>query len=155
MEPIGTPASATTQRLRLSPRKVGVVAAALVVLIVVVAVVVVVVSRRSGPPGQDEVAAELQTAINEFAPGGQLTPDSRRFDTSALRARLEERLVGWNVDLAADSDGTRVGAAARQNEGQACVFAWSDVGASQSAVVNDPDLPCVAEIALIPAKNPA
>lgn len=154
MEPIGTQAAAVTQRLRLSPRKVGAVAAVLVVLIGVI-VVVVVLTGRSGPPDQDQVAAELEAAISEFAPGGQVTPSSSRFDTGALRARLEERLDGWNVDLAADSDGSRVGAAASQIEGQACVFAWSDVGASQSAVVNDPDLPCVAEIALIPAKNPA
>ncbi len=154
MEPIGTQAAAVTQRLRLSPRKVALVVGVLVVLIAVVVVVILFV-RRSGPPDQEQVAAELEAAITEFAPGGTATSSSARFDTGALRARLEARLEGWNVDLAADSDGSRIGAAASLIEGQACVFAWSDVGASQSAVVNDPDLPCVAEIALIPAKNPA
>ncbi len=156
MEPTGTQA-AVTQRLRLAPRKVAIVAGALVALIAVI-VAVVVITGRSGPPDQEEVAAELEAAISELAPGatvGSSGSAGSRFDTGALRARLETRLEGWNVDLAAGSDGSRVGAAARQIEGTACVFAWSDVGASQSAVVNDPDLPCVAEIALIPAKNPA
>ncbi len=155
MEPMGRDAG-VAERLRLSPRKLAIAGGALVVVVVAVVAVVVLSSRQSGPD-QNDVAAELKAAITEFAPAGSSggSSSTARFDTGALRTRLEASLVGWNIDLAADSAATRVGAAARQNDGKSCVFAWSDVGAPRSAVVTDPSLPCVAEVALIPAKSPA
>lgn len=155
MEPMGRDAG-VAERLRLSPRKLAIAGGALVVVVVAVVAVVVLSSRQSGPD-QNDVAAELKAAITEFAPAGSSggSSSTARFDTGALRTRLEASLEGWNIDLAADSAATRVGAAARQNDGKSCVFAWSDVGAPRSAVVTDPSLPCVAEVALIPAKSPA
>lgn len=152
MEPMADEAPVSEGR-KLSRRKLGLVGG--VVAAAVVAVVAVVLVRRGGAPGQTEVATELKAAITELSPAKGSTGASARFDTAALRDRLEGSLEGWYIDLAADSGATRVGAAARQLEGGACVFAWSDVGAPLSAVVSDPALPCVAEIALIPAKAPA
>ena len=142
------------ERLKLSPRKLAIAGGSLAVVAVVVALVVFLVGRNGGPD-QAAVATELKAAIGEVTTAKTTTGSTARFDTAALRNRLEGKLDGWFIDLAADSGATRVGAAARQLDGTTCVFAWSDVGAPRSAVVTDPALPCVAEVALIPSKSPA
>ena len=141
------------EQLRVSRRKLMLAGAAVVVVALAVAVAVVLVSRDQ--PGVDEVAGQLRTAIAESAPPKAADGTAGRFDTTALRARLDGVLEGWYVDLAADNGATRVGAAARELEGGSCVFAWSDVGGPLSAVVTDPALPCVADIALIASKAPS
>ncbi|MCC6433876.1 MAG: hypothetical protein IT196_02490 [Acidimicrobiales bacterium] len=140
--------------LRLSRRKLAIAGGALAAIVAAVVVVVVLVTR-SGSPGQDEVATLLKAAIVELAPAKGATGTAARFDTAELQQRLDGNLEGWFVDLGADGGATRVGLAARQLDGTTCVFAWSDVGAPRSAVVTDPALPCVAEVALIAAKSPA
>lgn len=154
MEPVGGSASLGSTRPKLSRRKLAILAAVLAALVAVVVVIVVLVGRPDAPD-QAQVADELKAAIAELSPSATGSGVTARFDTAALRNRLEGELDGWFVDLAADSGATRVGAAARQLDGGACVFAWSDVGNPRSAVVTDPALPCVAEIALIPSKPPA
>ena len=152
MEPIADDAR-QGERPRLSRRKLTIVGTA--ALVVVGGATAAVLGLWTGTPGPDDVAARLRTAIAETSPvkGPGGTPGA--FDTAALRQRLNGSIEGWYVDLAADSGATRVGAAARELEGGTCVFAWSDVGTPLSAVVNDPALPCTADIALIPAKAPA
>ncbi len=145
----GQPVATT---LKLSPRKLAIAGGVLAALAIAV-VVVVLLTRGGGAPGQAEVAAELRAAIEELAP--ERNDVGARYDTAALRSRLEGELDGWFIDLAADTGATRVGVAARQIEGSTCVFAWSDVGAARSANVGDPALPCVAEISLKAAKPPA
>ncbi|MEZ5232138.1 MAG: hypothetical protein AB7O92_34770 [Acidimicrobiia bacterium] len=140
--------------LRLSRRKLAMVGGA-IAAVAVVAVVIVVLVTRGGSPDQDEVASRLKAAITELTPPKGATGAEARFDTAELRSRFEADLDGWFVDLGADNGATRVGLAARQLDGTTCVFAWSDVGAPRSAVVTDPALPCVAEVALIAAKSPA
>ncbi len=154
MEPLGETASLGSNRPQLSRRKLAIAGAAVAVVAVVIVVVVLLVGRRGGPD-QAEVASKLKAAIVDLSPSATGSGSTARFDTAALRNRLEGELDGWYVDLAADSGATRVGAAARQLDGGTCVFAWSDVGAARSAVVTDPALACVAEISLIMAKSPA
>ena len=148
MEPIRDEATAR-ERPALSRRKLAIVGGA--VAVVAAGTAAAVIGLRAGSPGPDVVAEQLRTAIAEMSPTGA----SGRFDTAALRQRLDGAIEGWYIDLAADSGATRVGAAARELEGGTCVFAWSDVGSPLSAVVTDPALPCTADIALIPAKAPA
>jgi hypothetical protein len=152
VEPIRDDA-AGGERPKLSRRKLAIAGAALVVAAGGTAAAVI--GLRGGSPGADVVAEQLRSAIAEMSPAKSPTGTPGRFDTAALRQRLDGSLEGWYVDLAADSGATRVGAAARALEGGTCVFAWSDVGAPLSAVVTDPALPCTADIALIPAKAPA
>ncbi len=141
------------EQLRVSRRKLTLVGA--VVVLVALGVAVAVVLLNGSRPGVDEVAARLRAAIAESAPPKAADGTAGRFDTTALRARLDGVVEGWYVDLAADNGATRVGAAARQLKGGGCVFAWSDVGGPLTAVVSDPALPCVADIALIAAKAPS
>jgi len=141
------------ERLRLSRRKLLTAGAAVVVLAIGAAVAFVLL--RSSTPGQGEVAAAIKGAITELTPVRGADGADGRFDTAALRQRLDGAVEGWYIDLAADGGATRVGAAARELAGGTCVFVWSDVGGPLSAVVTDPALPCTADIALIPAKAPA
>ncbi len=141
------------QQLRVSRRKVMLVGS-LVVLIALGAGVTAVLWSASRP-GVEEVAAELKAAIGQSAPPHAADGSAGRFDTAALRNLLDGMVQGWYVDLAADNGATRVGAAARELDGGSCVFAWSDVGGPLSAIVTDPALPCVADIALVAAKAPS
>lgn len=154
MEPLGETASLGSNRPQLSRRKLAIAGGGLAAVAVAIVGAVLLLGGGGGPD-QAEVATKLKAAIVDLSPSAGGSGSSARFDTAALRNRLEGELDGWYVDLAADSGATRVGAAARQLDGGTCVFAWSDVGAARSAVVTDPALPCVAEIALFPAKSPA
>lgn len=150
MEPLGRKAG---DAMRLSPRKLAIVAGAVVLVVVVVVVVFVLVSRSDDIQGAPEVSTILIDSIAATSPAGPGV-NTASFDTAALRTRLAEQLDGWLIDLAAGDGGERVGIAARQEQGTICVFGWSDVGAPRAATVMDPALPCEAEIALVAAKRP-
>lgn len=126
--------------------------AAVAVLVVSAAIAVTVLTTRgSKTPDQLQVAERVRTAIGAAAGEGATSP----FDTRTLRTTLETELRGWVIDLATTDDRRRLGVAARRLSDSTCVFAWSDVGSARSATVTDPALPCLADIALVPAKNAA
>jgi|GEM_PF-3160165 len=136
--------------------------AMLVVVAAVVATVVVLRSRRG--PTDEQVASTVRTAIEaavergtttSVPPVGGASEAPLGVDTKSLRSSLESSLDGWVVDLATNEARTRVGVAARRLSDSVCVFAWSDVGSPTSAIVTDPNLPCVAIVALAVAKPSA
>lgn len=137
---------------------------ALVVVVAVAVGAVVFMRSRRGPSDAEvastvraaiEAAVERGTSTTASAPSGGPSDTATGVDTKALRTSLETSLDGWIVDLATDDARTRVGVAARRLDDPVCVFAWSDVGASTSAIVTDPSLPCVATVALAVAKPAA
>lgn len=125
------------------------VAAALFVVIIVVWP-----KRGDGAPTEKEVSQRLVDAISAASSTSGGDPTGI-FDTRQLRTTLEGQLSGWVIDLAASDDRRRVGVSARRLGDFLCVFAWSDVGAPQTATVTDIRLPCFAAMALQAAKNPA
>lgn len=134
------------------------------VVVGAVAVGTVVFLRSRRGPTDAEVASTVRAAVEAAVERGtsSTTPAvggaadaTAGVDTKALRSMLEASLDGWVVDLATDDARTRVGVAARRLDDPVCVFAWSDVGASTSAIVTDPNLPCVATVALAVAKPAA
>jgi hypothetical protein len=120
-----------------------------VVGIVVVVILVVVLLSRGGGDVTDadleqRLESEIVLAVDSAGSGG--------IDLPRLSDRLDEVRGGWVINLAASEDRRTVGVAARQPDGPNCLFVWSAVGGATSALITDPNLPCVGAIALIAAR---
>jgi hypothetical protein len=133
---------------RFSSRQLRVGGLVVVGLVVAIILLVVFLSRR----GDDVTDADLEQRIKsemavavEGAGGGGI-------DLTRLNGRLDDVRGGWVINLAASDDRRTVGVAARQPDGPNCLFVWSAVGGATSALVTDPNLPCVGAIALIAAR---
>jgi hypothetical protein len=133
---------------RFSSRQLRVGGLVLVGLVVAVILLVVFLGRRgddvSGADLEQRIKSEMATAVEGAGGGG--------IDLTRLNGRLDDVRAGWVINLAASDDRRTVGVAARQPDGPNCLFVWSAVGGATSALVTDPNLPCVGAIALIAAR---
>lgn len=135
---------------RLTGRQWKLIGVAVVAVIVVVVIVGVLIGRPGRKTTQKDVRDRLSQVVDDARHQADQTAD-RQIDVTKLNRTLEKERGGWIVDLAASSDRHTVGVAARQPDGTTCIFVWSVVGGSKSAVVTDPALPCVGQIALVAA----
>lgn len=136
---------------RLPPRRLLIIGgAAAIVLVVVVVIAVALLGGDDEGPG--DVVAEITGAIVEVEDAAE-DEGVLSLDVRQLRTLVENRLGSdWVVELDADSDRRNVGIAARQVSGPRCVFVWTAVGGPKSAEIDNPNLPCIGEIALLASR---
>lgn len=147
-----TEGSSRSKRTSVLRGRVGVIAivGVVVVLVALVIGVVLTTSDSDGTADAEEVAGELEAIVAEAQQAAE-TAEGDRLDVIALRDQLEAALDGWRIDMDAPADRTVVGVAARRLDAPVCVFVWSEIGGPRSAIVDDPDLPCLGEIARVAA----
>lgn len=132
-------------RLFASPRAIVIAVAVVGVAALLVAVLIASIGKGK-PPNQAEAARRMAKALTELQQASESTDGS--LDATRLTKVFEKDLAGYVVDLATSDDRKMLGAAARPENASTCIFAWTAVGGAKTALVTDPNMPCVGEVAL-------
>ena len=139
------PEAGGLRRLVAKPRVI-VVAVAVIGVAALLVVVLFASIGKGKPPNQAEASRRMARALTDVQQAASASDGV--IDATRLSKLFDKDLVGYVVDLATSEDRRALGAAARPENSSSCIFAWTAVGGAKTALVTDPNMPCIGEVAL-------